>query len=402
MTGIEVWLAPETRVGTLHLHRGRASESASFTYDPAYLAMPGAYAIDPALPLGAGSFHTEQKLFGAFADSAPDRWGRTLVRRTLAESARATGATPRQPSEGDFLLGVRDDLRQGALRFRDPSGDGVFLAQPDEGVPALTELGPLLGLADRVMADEATLGDLRRLVRAGSSLGGARPKAHVLLPGGAIGIAKFPALGQDDWNVMAWEEVALGLAAAAGIDVPAHRLVPVDGHDVLLVERFDRVGQERIGYVSAMTMLEATDGDRSSYLEIAEVVETHSPRAAADLEQLWRRLVFNALINNTDDHLRNHGFLRTGGGWVLSPAFDLNPTPFAQDFATDVADPGDGGSLDVAMGVAEYFRLSPGRALQVRAEVERATRGWQAAAERVGIGERERSRMAAAFSATRR
>ncbi|AKT52151.1 type II toxin-antitoxin system HipA family toxin [Arsenicicoccus sp. oral taxon 190] len=406
MTSVEVFLDPAVRVGTLHVHRARGAESASFTYDADYLGRPGAYALEPALPLRSGAFHLSGRLFGAFADSSPDRWGRTLVRRALAEAARAAGETPRQPGEADFLLGVRDDLRQGALRYRVP-GDpaGAFRADAADGVPVLTELGTLLSLADRVLADEADLADLRRLVGAGSSLGGARPKAHVLLPGGTVGIAKFPSEAHDEWNVMAWEKVALDLAAAAGIAVPPSQLVPVAGRDVLVVERFDRraAGRrdsgERIGYVSAMTMLEATDGDRASYLDLAEVIEESSPRAAADLEQLWRRAAFGALINNTDDHLRNHGFLRDKGGWVLSPAFDLNPTPFRTPFATDIADPGDGGSIPALLDVADYFRLSRERATQVLAEVSSAVAGWGRAAASYGIGERERARLSSAFTA---
>jgi len=396
---VEVWLDPDVRVGTMHVHQGRGAESLTFTYDPGYLAREGAYALEPGLPLRSGGFHSAGRLFGAFADSAPDRWGRTLVRRTLAEAAREAGETPRQPGESDFLLGVRDDLRQGALRYRLPTDPpGSFRAGAQDGGPVLTELGTLLSLADKVLSDEADLGELRRLVGAGSSLGGARPKAHVRLPGGAVGIAKFPADRHDDWNVMAWEKVALDLAAAAQVVVPPSRLVAVGGRDVLVVERFDRRGADRLGYVSAMTMLEATDGDRATYLDIAEVVEQVSPRAREDLHQLWRRVVLGALINNTDDHLRNHGFLREGDGWVLSPAFDLNPTPFAGPFATDVADPGDGGSIEAALDVAEYFRLGAADAARILDEVRAAASGWDRAAASYGIGERERARMATAFT----
>ncbi|WP_409485440.1 type II toxin-antitoxin system HipA family toxin [Arsenicicoccus dermatophilus] len=395
---VEVWLsaARDTRVGTLHAHAGRGAQSFSFAYADDYLARPDAYPIDPALPLRAGAFHSHGRLFGALADSAPDRWGRTLVRRTLAEAARASGETPRQPGELDLLLGVRDDLRQGALRYR--LADDGFEAAAEEGVPVLTELGVLLSLADRVLADEADLSDLRRLVGAGSSLGGARPKAHVRLPGGAVGIAKFPAALHDDWNVMAWEKVTLDLAAAAGITVPPSRLIPVAGQDVLVVERFDRRGDRRVGYVSAMTMLEAADGDRATWLDLAEVVEEVSPRPVQDLRELWRRCAFGILVGNTDNHLRNHGFLRERTGWALAPAFDLNPTPFAAEFATDVADLGDGGSTQAALDVAGYFRLGRDEAETVLGEVRDAVLGWDRAAAAYGIGERERARMAPAFA----
>lgn len=394
---VQVWLGAgqDVRVGTLHAHAGRGAESFTFSYADDYLESPGAYAIDPALPLRTGASHSHGRLFGALADSAPDRWGRTLITRTIAEVARGAGQTPRKPGELDYLLGVRDDLRQGALRYRRDDGD--YQAPASSGIPVLTELGALLALADRVLRDEADLSDLRRLVGAGSSLGGARPKAHVLLPGGVVGIAKFPAAVHDEWNVMAWEQVTLDLARAAGITAPPSRLVPVSGRDVLVVERFDRRGEQRVGYVSAMTMLEATDGDRATFLDLAQVVEEVSPCAREDLRELWRRCVFGILVNNTDNHLRNHGFLREDAGWALSPAFDLNPTPFDADFATDVADPGDGASLEAALAVAGYFRLTSSQARAVLAEVQEAVGGWDRAAAACGIGERERARMAPAF-----
>ncbi|WP_462418897.1 type II toxin-antitoxin system HipA family toxin [Kytococcus sp. Marseille-QA3725] len=398
MSAVEVWLDPDIRVGTLFSHRGRSAESCTFTYSAEYLAHPEAYPLDPSLPLDAHPFHSVRPLFGAMADSSPDRWGRTLVQRTLAEEARAAGGAPRQPSELDFLLGVRDDLRQGALRYRLPQDDpGSFRATAQDGVPVLADLGDLLVAADRVGADEAGLAELRRLVGAGSSLGGARPKAHVRLPGGAIGLAKFPAAAVDDWNVMAWEHVALGLAERAGIRVPPNRLVPVSGRDVLVVERFDRRSEQRVGYVSAMTMLELADGDRGSYLDIAEVVEEASPCATADLEELWRRIVLGALINNRDDHLRNHGFLREPSGWRLSPAFDLNPVPMAGDFATDVESPGEADRLDAALRHAEFFRLTDTRAGEVLAEVREAVSGWRDLARAAGLSEGEIRRMEPAF-----
>ncbi|MDO5628572.1 MAG: HipA domain-containing protein [Mobilicoccus sp.] len=321
------------------------------------------------------------------------------MRRSLTEEALTTENTPRQPLESDYLLGVRDDLRQGALRYRCPhDSDGSWRASPTDGIPRLTELGTLLALADKVVANDADLNELRLLVGAGSSLGGARPKAHVLLPDDRVGIAKFPATMHDEWNVMAWEKVALDLAAAAGITVPPNRLVPVTGKDVLIVERFDRRGDTRTPYISAMTLLEATDGDRATYLDIAEAVEEVSPHAVADLQSLWRRCIFDILINNTDNHLRNHGFLRDTAGWTLSPAFDLNPTPFSTPFATDIADPGDGGSIDAALAVADYFRLRPDDARDTLGHVRHTVAEWDRTAAAHGITPGERRRMSTAFT----
>ena len=241
------------------------------------------------------------------------RWGRSLIRRREVAQARDEGREPRSLGEVDYLLGVRDDLRQGALRFR--RSDGPFEAVEDRGVPTLTDLPELLALAARAERGTADLPDLQRLIRVGSSLGGARPKAHVRDANGNLAIAKFPSAAHDTWNVMAWEKVALELAAQAGITVPATTLLNLAGRSVLVVDRFDRTRDAdggpvgRVGYVSAMTMLQSTDGEQGSYLEIAEAIEERSSQATADLHQLWRRIVFSILIYNTDDHLRNHGFL---------------------------------------------------------------------------------------------
>ncbi len=345
-------------------------------------------------------------MFGAFADSAPDRWGRTLVQRREAAVARAEGREPRSLGEVDYLLGVRDDLRQGALRFR--RDDGPSEATEDRGVPALTDLPELLSLAERAETDSADLPDLHRLVRVGSSLGGARPKAHVRDTDGALAIAKFPSAAHDTWNVMAWEKVALDLAARAGIIVPQSTLLNLAGRSVLVVDRFDRTRDAeggpagRIGYVSAMTMLQASDGQQGSYLELAEAIETRSSHANTDLRQLWRRIVFSILISNTDDHLRNHGFLHQDGDtWRLSPAFDLNPNPDPGpkhlSTAVDLAD--DTASVSLAVSVADYFRLDAEEADDVVAEVRAAVSQWARVAQQRGLSGQEITAMSWAFDA---
>jgi len=407
MTTVEVHVAIDganVRAGTLFSHRNRNTESATFTYDPQYLQHPGAYALDPLLPTlkGGGSFSTpvRQALFGAFTDCAPDRWGRTLLTRQEAAQARAEQRTARSLGEVDYLLGVRDDLRQGALRFR--VGGGNFLATEATGVPDLTDLPSLLDLAARAEADTADLADLQRLIRVGSSLGGARPKAHVRDTAGRIAIAKFPSADRDTWNVMAWEKVALDLAAAAGIDVPGSQLLHLAGRNVLVLDRFDRTAAgDRIGYASAMTMLQATDGEQRSYLEIAEVIEETSARAAEELAQLWRRIVFSVLISNTDDHLRNHGFLHDRDDvWQLSPAFDLNPDPApGTTYLSTVIDPSDDrATLAVAMSVADYFRLSPEAARRIIGEVATAVSHWQQVAASHRLSAAEIGRMQPAFA----
>ncbi|MDQ2797609.1 MAG: type II toxin-antitoxin system HipA family toxin [Actinomycetota bacterium] len=413
MSAVEVWVSSggvDVRAGTLYPHRrrGGSTESASFTYLDEHLANPRAYALEPGLPLEAGVHQSTvgHPMFGAFADCAPDRWGRTLVKRREATLARVEGREPRSLGEVDYLLGVRDDLRQGALRFR--RGDGPFEAIEDHGVPALTDLPELLSLAARAEANSADLPDLQRLVRVGSSLGGARPKAHVRDAGGTLAIAKFPSAAHDTWNVMAWEKVALELAAEAGITVPASILLNLAGRSVLVVDRFDRTRDAdggpagRIGYVSAMTMLQSADGEQGSYLELAEAIETRSSHATADLRQLWRRIVFSILISNTDDHLRNHGFLyEDGDTWRLSPAFDINPNPDPGpkqlSTAIDLAD--DTASISLALSVADYFRLDAEEANDVVGQVQTAVSHWAQVAHQLGLSSQEITKMSWAFKA---
>jgi serine/threonine-protein kinase HipA len=386
--------------GRLWSHRRRGRESATFSYSEGYLARGDAYALDPLLPLVAGPQQTPARrpIFGAFSDCAPDRWGRRLIQRAERRRARREDEAERSFGEVDYLLGVRDDLRQGTLRFRDVES-GAYLAGEREGVPDLLELPGLLGAAERMERDEASEEELRRLLRGGSSLGGARPKAHVLDRQGRLAIAKFPSPA-DDWDVMRWEAVALALARDAGISVPESALHEIDGKAVLIVDRFDRRGEIRIGYVSAMTMLEASDGEQGSYLDIAEAIELDSADAGEELRQLWRRVAFSILISNTDDHLRNHGFLRTStAGWSLSPAFDLNPDPQTgpKRLSTSIDYDTDAARLDVLMGVAEYFRLGELDARRVLSEVLAAAGEWRSAARAAGLGRVEIERMAPAF-----
>ena len=399
---VQVWLADGDRdveVGQLYSTRRRRTETATFVYDDSYLARAGAYPLEPALPMVAGTLHSGMlAIFGAFGDSAPDRWGRNLVRRAERLRARESGTAERDLSELDYLLGVRDDLRQGALRFRiDPGGE--FVAPGDDGIPALIDLPELLDISRRVESDTVAGDEIRRLVRAGSSLGGARPKAHVRTADGKTAIAKFPSEAADTWNVMAWERVVNVLAARAGIETAVTELVMVGGRHVLIVDRFDRREGRRIDYRSAMTMLEARDGDQRSYLDLAEVIEETSPATTRDLRELWRRIVFTVMVSNTDDHLRNHGFLRDGPGWGLSPAFDINPNPAPGtkylSLAIDGSDPT--ASLRLVLEVAPLFRMGLDEARSVLAAMAGVVAGWREEARRVGLTGSEINRMVTAF-----
>ncbi len=387
--------------GRLWGHRRRGVESQTFSYSREYLAREGAYELDPALPLLEGPQQTPEGrlIFNAFSDSSPDRWGRRLIKRAERRRAEREEKTERSFGETELLLGVRDDLRQGALRFREPTS-GEFLAREEVGVPAVLELPRLLRAAERADLEEDDDDDLATLLRGGSSLGGARPKAHVLDQKGRVSIAKFPSPSSDEWDVMRWEAVALQLARNAGIDAAASALHTIDGKAVHIVHRFDRTGERRIGYVSALTMLERADGEGGSYLEIADVIQRQSPNALAELRRLWRRIAFSILISNLDDHLRNHGFLRTSSaGWSLSPAFDLNPDPrpgerhlnTAIDFNDTAA------RLDLLLEVAPEFRLSESAAVEVIGEVFGATSRWREVATSLGLPEAELTLMAPAF-----
>jgi serine/threonine-protein kinase HipA len=387
--------------GRLWAHRRGRVESATFAYLPAYLAHGERYELDPQLPMLGGQQQTPagRALFGAFSDAAPDGWGRRLIQRNELHRARELGAARRNIAEIDYLLGVRDDLRQGALRFRDPE-TGAYVAEHRSGVPHLIEMRRLLAAAEQLERDDASDEDLRLLLEGGSSLGGARPKAHVIDEQDRLGIAKFPAPAGDEWDVVSWEAVALTLARDAGLQVPRFELHRIDGKAVLVVERFDRERQMRLGYVSAMTMLEATDGQQGTYLEIAEAIEDRGACALADLRELWRRIVFSRLISNTDDHLRNHGFLaRSTAGWSLAPAFDLNPNPEPgrKRFSTAIDGSEPRNELQLAIETASLFRLAPQEAQDVIAEVRAATSRWRAVATRFGLSREEVVRMRDAF-----
>lgn len=379
----------DVSAGRLWAHRRQNVESATFVYAAEYLARKDSYPLDPALPLVSGQLQTPENrnIFGAFSDCSPDRWGKMLIRRRYGEG-EADGNTGDQSfGEVDYLLGVRDDLRQGALRFRDPD-TGEFLANEEEGVPHLIDLPRLLDYADRAERDVANQEELDMLLKGGSSLGGARPKAHVIDRNGRIAIAKFPRAEGDDWNVTAWEAVTLSLARDAGIDAASSVLEEIAGRSVHIVDRFDRRGDLRVGYASAMTLLEATDGEPRSYLDLVEVIEEESDRATADLRELWRRIAFSILVSNTDDHLRNHGFLRaTTGGWSLSPAFDINPNPEPgpKFLNTSIDGRSNAASIELLLSVAEFFRLDNEEAQAVLVEVSEATSRWQEVARRHGL-----------------
>lgn len=389
-------------VGRLWARVRKNKEGATFEYDDTWLQNPNRFSLEPALKVGPGPFHTgvDTPMFGAIGDSAPDRWGRALMRRMERRRAEREKQTPRTLHEIDYLLLVDDEARAGALRFAETEG-GPFLRQEEaRRIPPLVELPELLSAAEHVMEDTDTEEDLRLLFAPGSSLGGARPKASVREKDGHLAIAKFPRK-DDEINAVLWEAVALRLAQNAGIPVPTARVETVADKPVLLLRRFDREGARRIPFLSAMSMLDAKDNETRSYLEIVDALRQHGAKTKADMEALWRRIVFNILISNTDDHLRNHGFLYAGSdGWRLSPAYDLNPVPVdvkPRILTTAINEEDTTASLALAMDVAGYFELDEAKAREIAAEVGKATSKWRDEAAGQGIAKHEIDRMASAF-----
>lgn len=401
---IEVYvdLRGETlRVGTLFRVPARERETISFEYHPDWLTHDQRFALEPALSVGTGRFYPEQgrEMFGALGDSAPDTWGRQLMRRAERRRAKREGGVVRTLHETDFLLGVSDVSRLGALRFKRES-DEQFQAPTDNGVPGFIMLGQLLGSAQRIESGEETDEDLRMIFAPGSSLGGARPKASVVDQHGRLAIAKFPK-ETDEYSIETWEHIALILAAKAGINCPPHDLVNAAGRAILISWRFDRNDEARIPFLSALSLLQLKDGDRSSYPEIIDELTNAGASLKTDAPELFRRMVFNILISNVDDHLRNHGFLLQGKhGWSLSPVYDLNPTPQdvrARILTTAISVDDATCSIDLALSQAEYFNIKADEAKQIISEVAKAVSKWRDVARSQKQTKAQIDRMSSAF-----
>ena len=364
--------------------------------------MPNRFSLDPALQLSEGAFHAsiDKPLFGAIEDSAPDRWGRLLMRRAERKFAAKEKRHPRMLTEIDFLLLVDDETRQGALRFKKKPDSPFLTTYEKNSIPPLLSLGKLLEASNRVLQDSDTDEDLRLILAPGSSLGGARPKASVRDKDGHLAIAKFPKK-DDEMDVIGWEGVALTLAAKAILPPLNGALNPSGNRRILISRRFDRRQKIRIPSLSAMSALQARDNEPHSYLEIADAIRQMGASPQNDLHALWRRMIFNILISNVDDHLRNHAFLYSDtAGWTLSPAYDLNPTPTdikprVLSTTIDLIDPS--ASLDLAFNVGAYFEISHTEMKQIAKEVALATTEWQTIAKKLKITKREIDRMASAF-----
>ena len=389
------------RVGVLHRHVRRGVETISFEYHSDWLGDPESFSLEPALTLNRGAFAPAGGLsiFGSIGDSAPDTWGRRLMQRAERRRAQREGRQVRTLMEIDYLLGVSDISRLGALRFRKP-GEEQFQSTTTEGVPGLVELGRLLQVTERILRDEETDDDMQLIFAPGSSLGGARPKASVIDQYGHLAIAKFPK-ETDDYSMEVWEAIAFTLGDRAGIRTPDYKLVRVAGKPILLSRRFDRVAGTRIPFLSALSMMGLKDGERGSYPELVDVLTQHGACLAADAREIYRRMVFNVLISNVDDHLRNHGFLWTGrNGWTLSPAFDLNPTPTdvrQRILTTNISLEEGTCDLNLVISVAQYFGLADVEAKAIIKSVATATCAWREVAASYQAPSIEVRRMASAF-----
>lgn len=406
-------LSAPLRLGVLRVQRNAGRDIFEFEFDAAALAHRATVnlRLDPRLGLFEGRQHPPQgnETFGVFADASPDRWGRMLMQRRLEREKRA-GQAPKNARlhESDYLLGVHDAFRIGALRFRiDDTGD--FLDnRHDIAAPPFVQLRELEAASlalERDADNTAAAGDdwLRMLIAPGGSLGGARPKASVVDPNGHLWIAKFPSV-RDPHDVGAWELVMHTLARSCGLRVSdslARRFA--NPHHTFLVQRFDRTtAGRRLHFASAMTLCGRQDGDDAStgasYLEIAGVLIDHGAQTGADLRELWSRIVFNVLVSNTDDHLRNHGFILVPGkGWRLSAAYDMNPVPESHGLKLNISEADNALDLDLVRSVAPYFRVDANTANAIIERYQAVVKQWPKLAARLGIPIREQERMAAAF-----
>ena len=389
-------------VGTLWSHFNRGRETSDFEYSKDWLKNPKAFSLEPALFLGAGKQVNPRQtpLFGSFGDSAPDTWGRILMRRYEAQIAKDENRNPRTLNEIDYLLYVNDYARQGALRFRTEDNNDFLFPGNLKSIPPLVNLTKLLAATEKVVNFEERNSDLQLLLAPGSSLGGARPKASVIDKDGNLCIAKFPK--KDDYtNNVLWEAVALTLAKNCGLNVQEWSLHKAGKKNVIVLKRFDRNGNTRIPFLSAMSMLNAIDNDSQthSYLDIADAIRQNGATPKEDLKELWKRIVFSIFISNTDDHLRNHGFLYVNeAGWKLSPLYDVNPSCDNKNvLSTYITETDNSQSLDLALEVCEYFEISIENAKTIISDMKNKIKNWKTVAKQFGLSKSEIDKMEVAF-----
>lgn len=401
------WLGLDTPtiVGTLSAHFAKGKKAFSFEYDRKWLKSKSQHLLDPDLDFFSGAqYPTNKENFGVFLDSMPDTWGKTLMKRRAAQNARAKSEKAKTLYEIDYLLGVYDQSRMGALRFKTDL-NGPFLDNDEHSpTPPWSSLGDLQEAVYQLENDdhnETIRKWIAVLIAPGSSLGGARPKANVLDNDKNLWIAKFPSK-TDTIDKAAWEYLAYKLALNAGINMAESKIQKISGtYHTFLTRRFDRENRKRIHFASAMTMTgnseDSNKGTTPSYLEIVEVIENYGVHIERNLHQLWRRIVFNIAISNTDDHLRNHGFILKDEGWILSPAYDLNPSIEKNGLSLNIDIDDNALDFGLAKSVGSYFRLNENEMNTIIQEVLLAVKNWKTIAKNIGIKKSEMEIMSGAF-----
>ena len=395
-------------MGSLYVNVIKGGESYSFEYDKDWLRKTGlTLTLDPELmPYSGRQYPTGKNIFGLFADASPDRWGRVLMNKRERILAEKEGRKPSKLYDSDYLLGVYDETRMGGIRFK-ANQEGPFLSDDKEtAAPPWATLRTLEEASRNFENDETGLTEkwLNQLIKPGSSLGGARPKATVVDTKDQLWIAKFPSKN-DENDTGAWEMVAHDLAALCGLNVPEAKLEKFSPlGSTFLIKRFDRMGSKRVHFASAMTLLGKTDGasaaDGSSYLDIAAFIKSYGAQPKKDLGELWKRIVFNMAITNTDDHLRNHAFILTDKGWILSPLYDVNPVPYGDELSLNVDEEDNSISIDLAVQTAVRFGISKSDAEVQAEEILKIVRdNWEKTAARYGLTRRQIEEMRPAFSA---
>lgn len=395
-------------MGSLYVNVIKGGESYSFEYDKDWLRKTGlTLTLDPELiPYSGRQYPTGKNIFGLFADASPDRWGRVLMNKRERILAEKEGRKPSKLYDSDYLLGVYDETRMGGIRFK-ANQEGPFLSDDKEtAAPPWATLRTLEEASRNFENDETGLTEkwLNQLIKPGSSLGGARPKATVVDTKDQLWIAKFPSKN-DENDTGAWEMVAHDLAALCGLNVPEAKLEKFSPlGSTFLIKRFDRMGSKRVHFASAMTLLGKTDGasaaDGSSYLDIAAFIKSYGAQPKKDLGELWKRIVFNMAVTNTDDHLRNHAFILTDKGWILSPLYDVNPVPYGDELSLNVDEEDNSISIDLAVQTAVRFGISKSNAEVQAEEILKIVRdNWEKTAAGYGLTRRQIEEMRPAFSA---
>ena len=395
-------------MGSLYVNVIKGGETYSFEYDKDWLKKTGlALTLDPEImPYSGRQYPTRKNIFGLFADASPDRWGRVLMNKRERILAEKEGRKPSKLYDSDYLLGVYDETRMGGIRFK-ATPEGPFLSDDKEtAAPPWATLRTLEEASRNFENDETGLTErwLNQLIKPGSSLGGARPKATVVDTKDQLWIAKFPSKN-DENDTGAWEMVAHDLAALCGLNVPEAKLEKFSPlGSTFLIKRFDRLGSKRVHFASAMTLLGKTDGasaaDGSSYLDIAAFIKSYGAQPKMDLIELWRRIVFNMAVTNTDDHLRNHAFVLTDKGWILSPVYDVNPVPYGDELSLNVDEEDNSISIDLAVQTAVRFGISKSDAEAEAEDILKIVRdNWEKTAAEYGLTRRQIEEMRPAFSA---